>query len=77
MGNLFWEFKKKRVNEEKRKDLPKTRTSKDFSTKKEALAYSKKHSVNWLQATLFELGEEGYKAIARITTKGKYDEKYV
>ena len=78
METFFWEDKKNRKSEIKRNDLPKSRASKVFKTKKEALKYATERKSDWLQATLYKSvnGGGSYKQIAGIGIKGKYSETY-
>jgi hypothetical protein len=78
METFFWEYKKNRKSEIKRNDLPKSRASKVFKTKKEALKYATERKSDWLQATLYKSvnGGGSYKQIAGIGIKGKYSETY-
>jgi len=77
METFFWEYKKKRKSEITRNDLPKSRASKLFKTKKEALQYATERKSDWLQATLYKSVNGGSsKQIAGIGIKGKYSETY-
>jgi len=77
MKDYFWEYKVKRKNEKNRRDLPKSRTSKTFKSKEEALTYAKEKKANWLQASLYEFIEgRGYVQIAGIGISGNYSEKF-
>ena len=76
MGIFHWRYMKKRVNENKKTDLPKSRKSKEFKTKEDAKSYWKEKGSDWLQASLYEFTGI-WKIVGRVTTKGEYDEKYL
>lgn len=75
-GYYFWKYFKKRKNEAKRRGLPKSRISRKFNTKKDAISYLKKNKSKWVQGGLYFRKGLSSKQVAALDTKGKYREKY-
>jgi len=75
-GYYFWKYLKKRKGEAKRRGLPKSRISRKFNKKKDAISYLKTHKFKWLQGGLYFRKGLSSTQVAAVNTKGQYRETH-